>query len=679
MTQVREQYRNWRTDPLPKDWADDDWDNDVKEVIIQKVIKAIDDSNSARDLWDALNEVYKDFPRRSKGKTGTRLPGEFAEARLLKQQMERSIQAKDRARTRELKDRLTKNNRDWQKQRQDDVKIAAKKDQRFLVDAFKGNFRSQSRVYALQDSEGQLQTSKTEVHAVLEDSWGRIFTANKTCLTDEFTHKFKHLVEEVKDDEIEALQSDFTEKEVNDTLNNMNKNAAALGIPSKIFIKDRSKIAAPLSGFYNRMTNGDNAKGMLDAEILLLPKTENEFAPTERRPIVIAHLIGKCLTRILDVRLRQAIPKLAEQGGFTEELSAEDITATLRLTIEQAMRQDKDLNIFITDWKQMYDSIPVWLPQTLLEWQGVPERLRKLIDILLTTRKVKFRTAFGVTDDINPTAGLAQGDPLSCILAVNVVDLVVRAVKNEIVGVQLRQDGMDAITIKALAYVDDCTWFPNSRDELIKITHVFNDWEKLTGMQLKKPKCRWLYWPSKDIAQKRSNRCEEPAWTMANNPKCTHCGKTGAKPVQAARGDPSLTDPDIRPGKMRMSCRNEKCERNFTAELTWKRNPKAKEKDVKIKLPDDVPFGDDSLKATMDAVKILGITYDPMDKNAHFNNVLRDDMNKLDRLDSLPWAPAEAIAKLEEYVVQNVTYGALSYTTFNPMAKLDALQKRIDD
>eukprot|EP00660_Eupelagonema_oceanica_P009420 gene9420-12215_t len=160
MTQVREQYRNWRTEPLPKRWRDDDWDSDVKEDIIQKVIKAIDSSDSARALWAALNETYKDFPRQSKGKTGTRLPGEFAEARLMKQQLEQAFQAKDKARIRQLKAELEDNNRRWQQQRQDEVRKAAKNDQRYLVDAMKGNFRTQSKIYALQDDDGKLQTSK---------------------------------------------------------------------------------------------------------------------------------------------------------------------------------------------------------------------------------------------------------------------------------------------------------------------------------------------------------------------------------------------------------------------------------------------------------------------------------------------------------------------------------------
>eukprot|EP00662_Eupelagonemidae_sp_cell21_P049437 gene49437-40555_t len=50
----------------------------------------------------------------------------------------------------------------------------------------------------------------------------------------------------------------------------------------------------------------------------------------------------------------------------------------------------------------------------------------------------------------------------------------------------------------------------------------------------------------------------------------------------------------------------------------------------------------------------------------------------MDRMAQLPWAPAEAIARLQCYATTQLTYGALAYATHNALTRLDALQLRID-
>eukprot|EP00662_Eupelagonemidae_sp_cell21_P056718 gene56718-biopygen72192 len=189
---------------------------------------------------------------------------------------------------------------------QENMKTAAKKDQRFLSEAVKGEYRMQSKIYALKDADGNLQTNKSGVHKVLVDEWTKIFTGNASQMSDEFNDKFLQAVEKIDPEKRAQIDADITTEEVMDTLRLLNKDAAA--------------------------------------------------------------------------------------------------------------------------------------------------------------------------------TGLAQGDPLSCILALNVVDLVVRTITKFTDGVTLRHRGVpETLTIKALAYVDDCTMFPRNRDALGKIIRILADWERLTG------------------------------------------------------------------------------------------------------------------------------------------------------------------------------------------------------
>eukprot|EP00662_Eupelagonemidae_sp_cell21_P057636 gene57636-biopygen6007 len=155
----------------------------------------------------------------------------------------------------------------------------------------------------------------------------------------------------------------------------MRPSAAAIDFPTEVFVKERDKLATAMAAFYNRLLDNGGAEGMLDAEILLLPKTDDEFDPVKRRPIVIGQVIARCLTKILDDRLRDALTSIREQGGFKKDVSAEDIAATFQIFAEHAGRMGIDSNIFITDWERMYDSIPTWLPVAILQKQGAPVKI----------------------------------------------------------------------------------------------------------------------------------------------------------------------------------------------------------------------------------------------------------------------------------------------------------------
>eukprot|EP00662_Eupelagonemidae_sp_cell21_P056676 gene56676-biopygen11363 len=287
------------------------------------------------------------------GKKGSRLPGESSEMVTKKHVLRAAMKAKDVKTINEVKLQIKDLNKKWISKMQETVKEAEKYDQRFLSEAIRGEHRFQSKIYALKDEDDRLCTGKQQVHDVLMDSWTKIFTANNTEHTAEFDEKFMQNIQKISQQQIECLGRPFTKEEVEATLADMNANAAAIDVPSDIFVKERRRFAEAIAGFYNRLIDDGGAEGMLDAEILLLPKTEDEFDPIKRRPIVIGQVIARCMTKILDNRLRHALPHIKEQGGFKEEVSAEDVAAAFYMIAQQAARLGIDLNILITDWERM--------------------------------------------------------------------------------------------------------------------------------------------------------------------------------------------------------------------------------------------------------------------------------------------------------------------------------------
>jgi len=686
MTKVREGVRKWRSEPHPMDWTDKKFVAEKKEDITDKTLKAIEDAQTAHELWQAVHRIYEeDYPRRTRGKTGTRLPGESSNMVLKKRALKDAFKAKDQEQIKELKAQIEKLNSSWLEDMQENVKKASKHDQRFLSEAMKGEHRSQSRIYALKDDGGRLRTDKPGVHEALKKSWTKIFTANATTLTQEFEDTFLSLLEKIDTRHIAALEQEFTKEEVEATLADMRADASALDLPSEMFVKERKKLSAAIAAFFNRLRHKGGAEGLLNAEILLLPKTEDEFDPVLRRPIVIAQVIARCLTKILDARLRRCLPNIMQQGGFKSEASAEDIAAALNMVLEHARRLGIDVQIFITDWERMYDSIALWLPIAMLRRQGVPEDILKLIDTIIRCRTVKFRTAFGCTEEIQPTVGLAQGDPLSCILAINVVNLVVLAICRKMEGIALQdKEGKASINLKMLAYVDDCTILPKDREELMKVIQIFEDWERMTGMKLKPHKCKWILWPARssqrDAAAKGQTKLEDRDMVLERPKKCKFCDSKEVVSRRAVRGDPSRLDPSILAKRWDWSCNT--CNKWWKADCKWSKRAQQQQvkEQIKPKQQDSqpVPFHGKHLEAKEEAFKLLGVLFDPRDQLAHITQKITSAVNKIERIRNLPWAPAEAIAKLEEYVVSDVTYGALAYNNEGMLGRFDELQLQFD-
>eukprot|EP00666_Eupelagonemidae_sp_cell4sb_P004708 gene4708-20114_t len=196
MTQVREQSRKWRSHPTPQKWSAKEWVADEKEKMTQAIIRCIDNADSVRELYDGLQEVYRDkWPRITRGRCGTRLPGEHKRGRELKSALSAAIKAKDNEQQKLIRAQMKKDDEAWHAQRRNLVEDAAKKNQRFISESLNGEYRSQPKIYALANDDGKIVTSKEEVFEVLNDSWMKIMTANSTRQTEEFDKRFLKYVQ----------------------------------------------------------------------------------------------------------------------------------------------------------------------------------------------------------------------------------------------------------------------------------------------------------------------------------------------------------------------------------------------------------------------------------------------------------------------------------------------------
>jgi len=268
------------------------------------------------------------------------------------------------------------------------------------------------------------------------------------------------------------------------------------------------------------------------------------------------------------------------------------------------------------------------------------------------------------------------------------------------------------LRLKALTYVDDCTVFPKDRQELITVTMVYDDWQRLTGMTLKRKKCKWIFWPPNGV-----RRCDNSKNTVAvlygggragfarsDNPeqeyymgnpetRCIQCKKKAAVKTHGVPiTDPCRLDPEILPKRCRWYCVPSGssrstlelggCGKTWTTDIQWKKNPKFKpqergKKQVKG-APEAIDWQGAKFGPETEPFKLLGINYDPMDITCHLKMTVKEVSERLDRIAQLPWAPAETVAKLEHSIMRKLTYGALAYSCERMKMTLELLQRRAD-
>eukprot|EP00663_Eupelagonemidae_sp_cell21sb_P003546 gene3546-3412_t len=200
-------------------------------------------------------------------------------------------------------------------------------------------------------------------------------------------------------------------------------------------------------------------------------------------------------------------------------------------------------------------------------------------------------------------------------------------------------------------------------------------------MRLKQRKCGWIHWPA-TLGEKRVSRptqdTEDQEWIIGGVPKkCIECGKTAVKLSGVPRSDPSRTNPDVRPQKYRIMCKDDTCNKTWTVEVNWTRNKKYKGP-AKPVLPEPVLLHGQQLPPTTGSFKLLGIEFDRVEPTMHTKRALKDLVDKMDRVHHLPKMPAETVAKLVGYSTTRVTYGALAYSMDGMLSTLDNVQTKID-
>ena len=192
----------------------------------------------------------------------------------------------------------------------------------------------------------------------------------------------------------------------------------------------------------------------------------------------------------LDEKMREG------QSGFRRGRSYADQIFVLRNIIEQSVEWRKEVVVNFIDFKKAFDSLHRPSMWNTLRSYGLPIKIINVIKLLYEGSTSCVRVGGRNTESFEITSGVKQGDVLSPVLFIVVVDWIMRRVVEE-------DDGIDWVgngRLPDLAYADDVALLSKDTRDMNRMTEKLEREARKVGLEINQRKTKVLVvQPSEDV------------------------------------------------------------------------------------------------------------------------------------------------------------------------------------
>ncbi|CAL5070105.1 unnamed protein product [Urochloa decumbens] len=296
--------------------------------------------------------------------------------------------------------------------------------------------------------------------------------------------------------DLERLERPFSEDEVWSTIRSLpnDKAPGPDGFTAEFYKSAwpilKLEIMNAFNAFYR--TNRGQFQRVNGALITLLPKKPDPIAPSDYRPISLIHSFAKLVAKLLSNRLAPELEHLVDvnQSAFIKKRSIHDNFKFVEQAAKTLHRKNKASLLLKLDISKAFDTVEWPFLLQVLQGLGFTTRWRDWIALLVSTASTKVLLNGEPGRLIRNARGLRQGDPLSPMLFILLMEMLQRLFKQATVHGVLAPPASMAIHHQCSLYADDVVLFiaPDAQD-LVTTTGILDLFGDCSGLRTNLAKC----------------------------------------------------------------------------------------------------------------------------------------------------------------------------------------------
>ena len=228
---------------------------------------------------------------------------------------------------------------------------------------------------------------------------------------------------------------------------------------------------------------------VLNSRTTFIPKEMNVTEPSKLRPITISSTLLRQFHKILAARLLKHLNFNPGQYGFLKVDGIAKAVDKMDMIFKYLKQDYHPLSAVFIDISKAFDSVSHSAIIELLKRRNVDYGFCKYVDYIYKFSKTTLTFNGFSSNLIHPTRGVRQGDPLSSIMFLIVMDYVF-----EHLPPNFSFSNNKDFNCGILAYADDVGLFSNNPIDLQNTLDVFCSTLSKVGLSLNIMKCRSMSW-----------------------------------------------------------------------------------------------------------------------------------------------------------------------------------------
>lgn len=170
--------------------------------------------------------------------------------------------------------------------------------------------------------------------------------------------------------------------------------------------------------------------------ISLIPKVKHPESASQFRPIALANVVSKIITKVVANRLKQFIPKVVDQSqcAFTPgRQSSENIIIAQEIIHTMNHKRGKTRMMVVkVDLEKAYDRVRWLYLREVIRAVGFNDALTNLVMHCVTSSSLSLLWNGDKLGPFKPSRGIRQGDPLAPYLFLLCMDALSQLIKDAV-------------------------------------------------------------------------------------------------------------------------------------------------------------------------------------------------------------------------------------------------------